>query len=243
MGKTLLILGGSSDIATAYLRAYHARYDMIVAQYCTHREPLEQLGGELGEKLIPLKADLSNPDSVRELLAFLREREITPDYVLHCPASKTTMARVEEFDRAALQRELEIEVFSILEIMKQVAGSMQEREFGRICFVLSSVTENPVGFQTTYNVAKHALLGAMKSLAVDLAGKKITVNAISPSRVDTKFNEGTSPFVMKQALSSTPLKRLAVPDDLVGAMALFLSDENEYITGENLLITGGGIIR
>ncbi len=243
MGKTLLVLGGSSDIATEYMRAYHTRYDTIVAQYCSHREPLEQLEQELQTTLIPCPADLSDPDSVRELLAFLRERAIAPDYVLHCPAGRTAMARVEEFDRAALQRELEIEVFSILEIMKELAGPMQERQFGRICLVLSSVTESPVAFQTTYNVAKHALLGAMKSLAVDLAGKNIMVNAISPSRVDTKYNEGVSPFVIKQAIAGTPLKRLAVPADLTGAIALFLSDENAYITGENLLIAGGGIIR
>ncbi len=243
MGKTLLVLGGSSDIALAYLRACNARYDTIVAQYCSHKEELEKLGKESEADLLPVRADLSDPDSVQDLLAFLREQKIAPDYVLHCPAGKTALARVEQFDRTALQRELEIEVFSILEIMKELAAHMQEQQFGRICFVLSSVTESPVAYQTTYNVAKHALLGAMKSLAVDLAGKKITVNAISPSRVDTKFNEGASPFVIKQAMAGTPLRRLAVPEDLVGAIALFLSDENEYVTGENLLIAGGGILR
>ncbi len=243
MGKTLLVLGASSDIAMEYIREYHSRYDTIAAHYFSHRELLEALEQEVGRTFTLCQADLSHPDSVRDLILFLKENEIEPDYILHCPAGRTGMTRPDEFESDALRRELQVEVFSILEIVKAVVPHMQEQEFGRICFILSSVTVSPVSFQSTYIVAKHALLGAMRSLAADLAGKKITVNAVSPSRADTKYNEGVSPFVLKQAVSGSPLKRLAAPSDISGAIALFLSDENTYITGENLLISGGGIIR
>ncbi len=243
MGKTLLVLGASSDIAMEYIREYHARYDRIVAHYFSHKEQLELLEKEVGKEFTLCQADLSDPDSVQDLILFLKDSEIEPDYILHCPAGRTGMSRIEEFDSEALKRELQLEVFSILEIVKAIVPRMQEQEFGRICFILSSVTVSPVGFQTAYIVTKQALLGAMKSLAVDLAGKKITVNAVSPSRADTKYNEGVSPFVLKQAIAGTPLKRLADPPDIAGAIALFLSDENTYITGENLLISGGSIIR
>ncbi len=238
--KTLLVTGGSSDMALAYIKKYMDRYDTIVAQYFSHKDELQGLQEETGGKIIPFEADLSDPEAVKGLLSFLQEKELMPGYVLHCPAGKTKLMRVEEFDPASLEKEMQIEVYSIMELMKGISVSMCEQTFGRVCFILSSVTEYPVAYESPYVIAKHALLGAMKALSAELAGKKITVNAVSPSMTETKFIADTSPLVRKKAVSNSPLKRLAKPDDIADAIALFLSDENEYITGENLLIAGGG---
>ncbi len=227
-------------MALAYMKKYQDHYDAIVAQYFSHEEELLSLKEETGGKVIPYQADFSDPEEVKGLISFLKDTERMPGYILHCPAGKVQQMRVEEFDPKALQKEMQIEVYSIMALLKELCVPMQEAEFGRICFVLSSVTESPVAYQSPYVITKHALLGAMKALSAELIAKKITVNAVSPSMTETKYIEDASPFVKKKALSASPLKRLAVPEDIVDAMALFLSDQNEYITGENLLIAGGG---
>ncbi len=242
MGKTLLVLGGSSDMALEYIRKYQDRYDTIVAQYFSHKEALEELYGILGDKLIIHQVDLSDDDSVQKFIDFINESDIKPDYMLHCPASRTTLARINDFDANVLQREMQLEVFSVLEIIKSIIGHMEDQSFGRICFIISSVTESAIGSEIPYMVTKYALLGTMKALAVELSGKKITVNAVSPSMTQTKFIDETSPFVLKKNISMNPLKRLANPSDICDAIALFLSDDNEYITGQNLLIAGGSIV-
>ena len=108
--------------------------------------------------------------------------------------------------------------------------------------MLSSVTENAVAFMSSYTISKYALLGAVKALAAEYAGKRITVNAVSPSMVDTKFVADKPAFVKKKNLEMVPIKRLAVPEDVTRVMAFLLEDGNEYITGENFLIAGGSII-
>ena len=108
--------------------------------------------------------------------------------------------------------------------------------------MLSSVVESPVAFKTTYIVSKYSLLGAVKALAAEYAGKKITVNAVSPSMINTHFVAGASEMVIKKNIEVSPLRRLAEPEDIIRAMAFLLEDDNEYINGENILIAGGGLI-
>ena len=82
----------------------------------------------------------------------------------------------------------------------------------------------------------------MKSLATDYAGYGITVNAVSPSMIETKFLAETSHLIVEQAAAEHPMKRNAQVGDVVPAMAFLLSEEARFITGVNLPVTGGSII-
>jgi 3-oxoacyl-[acyl-carrier protein] reductase len=120
---------------------------------------------------------------------------------------------------------------------------MAKAKFGRILFMATSyVLANPPKNTAAYLMAKNAVVALMKSLATDYAPNGVTVNAISPSMIETKFLAETSHLIVEQAAAAHPMKRNATVKDVVPAMAFLLSDEAGYITGVNLPITGGSII-
>ena len=90
--------------------------------------------------------------------------------------------------------------------------------------------------------AKSALLAMSKNLAQELGPQGVTVNAISPSMVDTDLVAHVPDRIRQMMVSRTPLRRLATPEDVAGAALLLVSPYAAFITGENLLVTGGEIM-
>jgi len=91
-----------------------------------------------------------------------------------------------------------------------------------------------------YTTAKFALLGLARSLAVELAGRRIRVNCVSPGFAETSLTSHIDPRLKEMIARSVPLKRLASPDEIASAVAFLLNPENGYLTGINLPVTGGG---
>ncbi len=237
--RILLVAGASSDVGMAYIKNYHKRYDKIVGTYHTHQEALTELKKELGEKLYLYRVNLLAEEEVDAFCHYLEDNGLLPNYFVYLPAAKTEMLRAHETALSMIRSDLELEVVAVMRLVKTIIPAMQSAQFGKLCFMLSSVIQHPVAFKSSYIISKYALLGLMKALAVEYAAKKITVNAISPSMIDTKYIEGISDFVMKKKLTMNPLKRLATVDDVIVAIDFLLDDKNEYMTGENLLLSGG----
>jgi len=113
---------------------------------------------------------------------------------------------------------------------------------GKVVFVLSSVTEGvPAVGLSSYVTVKHSLLGLMRSLAAEYAGKRINVNAVSPSMTETAFLSEVPERFVEIVSQQSPWRRNATPQDVAGAIHFLLSPEADYVTGVNLLVTGGSV--
>ena len=240
--KKLLITGASSDVGCCYIKKYAGRYDRIVGTFNSTAERLEELKAELGDKLITYKLDLCDEAAVAAFGEYLKENELTPGYFLHLAAGKTAMTRVHQQDTDDVKAQLELSVFSVMKLFGAIIPPMQKAKFGRIVFMLSSVTHTPVAFKTSYTVSKYALLGFMKSAAAELAPFGITVNGVSPTMMDTRFIKGASPLALKKSIEGSPLKRLATCEEAAFVIDALLADENSFTTGQNLLMGGGSVI-
>ncbi len=122
---------------------------------------------------------------------------------------------------------------------REAAKLMMRRRFGRIINMASIVGIRGNAGQVNYSASKAAVIGLTKSLAKELASRKITVNAIAPGYIETDMTKGLSDKTVESLIKSIPLRRAGRPEE-VGALAAFLaSEEAGYITGQVIGIDGG----
>ncbi|MGC1380413.1 MAG: 3-oxoacyl-ACP reductase [Candidatus Baltobacteraceae bacterium] len=141
---------------------------------------------------------------------------------------------VEEW-QAVLQVNLSGPFFMI----KAVLDTMVEQGFGRIVNVSSVVGESGNFGQANYAAAKAGLIGLTKTVALEVAKRGITVNAVAPGFIDTDMTKAMPVAAIESAIEQTPGRRLGRPDEVARVVRLLLDENAGYITGAVYNINGG----
>lgn len=238
--RILLMLGASSDVGCELIKRNADKYDVILAHYCHSAERLEALQQEMGEKIQLFQADFLEPESVSGMIEEIRQRELCPTHIVHLSAPKFYNVKFGKSTWEQFDEELQTSLRSIVEIAKAFIPVMAKAKYGRVVFMLTSCVQNtPPKYLSPYVTAKYALLGLMKSLAVEYADKGITVNGVSPDMIETRFLSDISDIIVQKSAMDSPIGRNLTVDDVIPAFEYLLSDEAAAITGQNIAITGG----
>ncbi|TAK17289.1 MAG: 3-oxoacyl-ACP reductase FabG [Acidobacteria bacterium] len=123
--------------------------------------------------------------------------------------------------------------------VQAVLKTMVKQRSGRIVNITSVVGQAGNAGQVNYAASKAGLIGFTKALALEIASRGITVNAVAPGLVDTDMTKAISDGAHEEWAARIPLKRLGTPDDIAAAVAFLASDEASYITGQVLAVNGG----
>jgi len=116
---------------------------------------------------------------------------------------------------------------------------MVKQKYGRIITMSSVSAISGNKGQVNYAAAKAGLIGATKALAIELARRKITVNAVAPGLIDTDMIEDVPDFVVQQMI---PMRRIGRPEEVAELVSFLASDRAAYITGQVLRIDGGMLL-
>ncbi|HEY5069302.1 MAG TPA: 3-oxoacyl-[acyl-carrier-protein] reductase [Candidatus Acidoferrum sp.] len=123
--------------------------------------------------------------------------------------------------------------------IQQALGTMMRARAGRIINVSSVVAQMGNAGQANYVAAKAGLIGLTKAIAMEIASRNITVNAVAPGFIDTPMTNVLSHKVKEELKARIPLGRLGVPRDVAASIVFLASDEAAYITGHVLDVNGG----
>jgi 3-oxoacyl-[acyl-carrier protein] reductase len=123
--------------------------------------------------------------------------------------------------------------------IQQALGTMMRARAGRIINVSSVVAQMGNAGQANYVAAKAGLIGLTKAIAMEIASRNITVNAVAPGFIETPMTDVLSDQVKEELKARIPLGRLGVPRDVAASIVFLASEEAAYITGHVLDVNGG----
>jgi 3-oxoacyl-[acyl-carrier protein] reductase len=200
----------------------------------------EQTAAELGG--VAIAADVTDRASV-EAMAVRVTDELGRIDIVAANAGIYPFADLTELTEELWSRVMEVNVGGAVRTVQACLPTMRGRGYGRI--VLTSSITGPITGQTGfahYGASKAAMLGFMRSAAVELARSGITVNAVMPGNVNTEGFAGTSDEHQERMLSSIPMGRYAEPEEVGWAVRFLASPEAAYITGQTLVVDGGQVL-
>lgn len=238
--KVLLVTGASSDIGTAFIQRNVDKYSKIYAHYNSSKDQLEKLRSDYPDRIVLLQADFSDAASVENLIASIKECGQVPDHIVHMSSPKPVNEKFHKFKWEDFERGINTSLRSIVMITKEFMPVMAKNKYGKVVFMITSyVLGLPPKYQAPYVTVKHALLGLMESLAVEYAAKGITVNAVSPDMMETKFLSDLPDLIIEQNAATSPLKRILTVEDVVPSFEYLLSDGADTVNAVNIPVTAG----
>jgi 3-oxoacyl-[acyl-carrier protein] reductase len=129
--------------------------------------------------------------------------------------------------------------YNVLSPLVMPLASRKNKRGGRIITISSVSGISGNRGQTNYSASKAGIIGATKALAVELAGRGVTVNCIAPGVIETEMTKAIDPSVYEMIMNTIPMKRAGKPEEIAGLAVFLLSDAAAYITRQVITVNGG----
>ncbi len=238
--RCAVVTGGGAGIGQAIAQRLTSA-GAIVAICDVALDAAQRVAGELkaqGMRADVFPVDVANFKAVQEVCAQI-ENKFGGIHILVNNAGITRdnlLLRMseEEFDKV-----IAVNLKGAFNFTKACLRSMIKARWGRIINISSVIGEMGNAGQANYAAAKAGLIGFTKSVAKELAGRNITVNAIAPGFIATAMTEKLDPSIREAYIKSIPLKRPGTPEDVANLCLFLASEQAGYITGQVIRVDGG----
>ncbi|MDF2724423.1 MAG: short-chain dehydrogenase [Paenibacillus sp.] len=241
-GKIAFVSGGGRGIGAAAALTLARQGAKVAVNYVRQAESaqavVEQIRQEGGEAEA-VRADVRDPEQVERSLAHIRAMWGDIDILVNNAHMSFVMKPLIALQWEELAQKLNDELRVAFTLTQSVLPAMMERKYGRIIYISSDAAEVALPYMAAHGSAKGALNSFAKYVALESASYGITANIVSPGLVQTDASGDTPEAIKQQVAAMTPLQRVAVPDDIAGAIAFLASEESRFITGTRISVNGG----
>ena len=243
-GQVALVTGASRGIGRAIADTLAAHGATVWINYNRSQGAAESLAGEIkaeGGSAFTVKADVTKDDEVTAMIDAVAQQGAI-DILVNNAGPKIHSASFEELSWADMQAALEQIIGGVFRVTQAAVPHLKEKR-GKIVNVLAAAVLGRTAHNwLPYITAKGALLSFSKNLAQELGPSGVRVNMVSPSLVDTDLVSNIPEKMRQMTVGRTPLRRLATAEDVAGAVLFFVSPYAEFVTGDNMLVTGGEVM-
>jgi len=237
-GKTALVTGASRGIGRAIAIKFAEHGAFVGINYFKSREKAEKVLDEVkkySDGMI-LKADVSDDMEVKKMVEIFVEKAEKIDILVNNAGiyhrSLFLHIKPEQWDEI-----MNVNLKGCYNVCRHSIPYMKEG--GRIVFMSSQLAFKGSTHGADYAASKAGILGFMRSLALELADRKINVNAVAPGTIDTDIIASYTPEQREKRAMEVPLKRIGMPEDVANACLFLASGLSDYITGETIHVNGG----
>lgn len=242
--RVAFVSGGSRGIGAAVAQALARAGASVVVNYHRNATAAEEVCHSIagaGGAAIPARGDVTKAEAVAGAVALAREAFGKPaDILVHCAGGAVTLRPFMETSWEDVQQMLDVQLKGAFHCAQAVAPGMVERKSGSIVNIGSILTwQAPPAQWSAFLMAKAALKAFTQALAAELGPSGIRVNMVSPGATEAGSATLASERLRKLQAMQTPLRRLALPEDIAQTAVFLCSDASRFITGADLPVCGG----
>ena len=240
-GKAALVTGGSRGIGRAVCLELARRGACVAVNYAGNAAAAEETVESckaMGVDAFSVQADVADAAAcdamVKEVLSRFGRLDILVNNAGITRDGLMPMLKDADWDAV-----LDANLKGAFHCMRAAYRPMMKQKYGRVVTLSSIVGLRGNAGQANYAASKAGLIGLTKSMAKELAGRNVTVNAVAPGFIDTDMTAALPEKARESMLASIPMGRLGQGEDVAKAVAFFAGDGAGYVTGQVLCVDGG----
>lgn len=235
--KIALITGASRGIGACIALKLAADGYTIWANYRSNHDTANELKKKveaMGMECILLPFDVSSSEDTAKILQPMLEQDV-PEVLVN-NAGITRDSLLVWMTEKDWQDVIDTTLKGYFNVTQKVVFNMMQKRKGSVINISSTAGQSGLPGQSNYSAAKAGIIGASKSLAIEVAGRGIRVNVVAPGYIDTEM---TANLPIHEIIARIPMKRIGTPEEVASVVSFLCSPGASYITGQIIAVNGG----
>ena len=243
--RVALVIGATGGIGQAICRQLAEDGFAIAVHYNTNRQAALTLRDALavrGAPCMTCSANIVDEHQTAQMVELVIRKLGGISVLVNCATAKIPAIKLSALTWDDMQSHIDTNIRGMFNLAQHVMPVFESRKYGKIITFTTQAIETPSLGWLHYITAKSALQGFSRALAIEAAPKGVTVNMISPGMTDTELIADIPEKNRLMVAAKAPLRRLATPEDIAGAVSFLASAKADYLTGETIRINGGQVM-